>query len=118
MVPNIQKALKFYTEVLNFELIMSSPVEDSFEWAAVRKDSIQIFFLDENLYLKNHPELEEQRGSISNLYIMMEGLNQLYTDIKEHVNVIWPPKTYDYGITEFTITDEFGNIITFAEEDK
>jgi uncharacterized glyoxalase superfamily protein PhnB len=62
------------------------------------------------------PEIKRQDGGSLLLYIKLKDIRTFYSRIKDKVKVIKELDKTFYGATEFSITDNNGYVLTFAEE--
>jgi len=117
VVEDVNKAVDFYRDILKFELHMSVPETGDLKWAAMKRDHVEIMLQARDSASRAIPLMEnkEAGGSVT-LYIEMENVVELYDAIKEKVVLIEDLHTKPYGMREFSIQDNNGFILTFAEE--
>lgn len=120
MVDDVDKTVEYYKTVLGFNLEISVPRDDGkLQWALVNRDSVDIMLHERNNLIEEMPMLVETKtggGSIT-LFVKMEGFEAFYDEIKgkKDAQIIIEPHTTFYGMKEFTLQDNNGYIITFAE---
>jgi len=115
MVANVEVAINFYTEALEFETVMAVPETGQLHWAMLKKDKVNLMFqLRENLQ-KEYPDIQESIGGSVILYCDINGVESLYQRLKPRVAIHKELHLTFYGMQEFTIKDRDGYLITFAE---
>jgi uncharacterized glyoxalase superfamily protein PhnB len=63
------------------------------------------------------PTVSRQRGGSLLLYIQTSGIRDFFDQIKDKVKVIKGLEKTFYGATEFSIEDNNGYLLTFAEDE-
>jgi uncharacterized glyoxalase superfamily protein PhnB len=127
-VDNIQKTVDFYENVLGFSLVMTVPeTQDGIEqsiadgkkyvFAMVVKDKVELMFQETESFKQ---DLKFAKGlsiaaSVS-FYMEVNGVDNLYNDVKDKVSEISELKTAWHGMREFYIKDINGYILGFAEK--
>ena len=116
-VQDVNKTVKWYKNSLGFELVISVPESGKYEWALMKKDSVEIMFqtkksLDGEIpYLKNIPVA----GSII-LYIEVDNIKKMYNGLREEIKIIKELHKTFYGSEEFAISDCNGFVLLFSEK--
>lgn len=64
------------------------------------------------------PMISRQNGGSLLLYIKTTEIRKFFDQIKDKVKVIKGPDKTFYGATEFSIEDNNGYLLTFAEDEK
>ena len=123
VVDDINKSIAFYRDILKFNVTMSVPEaitqETEIKWVAMKRDQVEIMFQLRKSAIKSHPEFNNQQpGGSLTLYLEMEGIDQLYKEIKDKVTLVQDMHTEFYGMREFSIKDCNNFILTFAEKIK
>ncbi|CAA6822766.1 MAG: Unknown protein, partial [uncultured Thiotrichaceae bacterium] len=133
MVENVQKTMRFYHDVLGFELmaavvdmqagmdetniILDVNDEHSLDWVNMKRGEIELMFQSRASLSTEVPELAEVAiGASQTLYLRCEGLQSLYKKVKGSVDIIKEPHNKFYGMREFYVKDINGYILCFAEE--
>ena len=117
IVEDVNKAVDFYRDILKFEIHMSVPAEGDLKWAAMKRDHVEIMLQSRDSASRLIPLMEnKEAGGSLTLYIEMENVVELYDTIKEKVVLIEDLHTKPYGMREFSIQDNNGFILTFAQE--
>jgi len=116
-ISDVNKAVEWYKDNLGFELVISVPESGEYDWALMKKDSVEIMFqtkssLDEEIpYLKNSPAA----GSII-IYIEVDDIKKMYNELKKEVKIIKELHKTFYGSEEFAISDCNGFVLLFSEK--
>jgi uncharacterized glyoxalase superfamily protein PhnB len=116
----IDRALAFYRDTLGFTVKQTVPDQAPFVFVWVERDSVNVFLNDEALTRKEAPDatwLTVGKSGVT-LFIVMEGIAALWESVKDQARVVMPLTDQWYGMTEFSIQDADGYVITFAEERK
>jgi uncharacterized glyoxalase superfamily protein PhnB len=115
-VKDIIKTIDFYKQ-LGFELVTTVPEEGEFIWAMMSCGKVIFMFQTFNSIVDTLPEIKRQDGGSLLLYIQIKGITAFHDRIKNKVNVIKGLEKTFYGATEFSITDNNGYVLTFAEDE-
>ena len=117
IVKDVNKSVEFYKDLLGFELVMSIPEEGPLDWAMMKHGGAEIMFQTAKNISKEYPPFEgKEIGGTLFLFIVLEGVEDLYSKIKEKAKVTVDLHDTFYGMREFTIEDPDGYVLTFAEE--
>jgi len=117
MVSDMQKSLEFYKEVLGFTLYAKNPPEPPYEWAMAGRDETTLMFQTRESLSGELPLFKERPiGGSQTFFIKVEGVEELYEELKGKAEVVLEPKTSFYGMREFAILDPDGYVLMFAEE--
>lgn len=116
LVSDVARSVAFYTDVLGFSRGMSIPDAPPFIFASVTSGTVEVFFNDAVVAVKEYPVLAGRAiGATGTLFIEVNGLDEYYAQVKDAVPVVVPLVTQPYGMKEFAIADPDGYLITFAE---
>ena len=111
MTKNIKETLDFYTEKLEFTLLMSTD-----EWLLVGKDDIAIMFQDMKSLIEEYTILEnDQLNPCLSLFIEVSEIEKIFASLPKDINILKPISTTPYGKQEFAIADNNGYVLTFAQ---
>jgi len=128
-VSDVSKSVEFYQDILGFKLCMavqagSTTIEEKIDpeheyaYAMVSKDDVCVMFLQSNDFNNDIPELANiSQGASVLFYIDLEGIDELYEEIKSQVEITKDLETTWYGMREFYIKDCNGYILGFAEKE-
>ncbi len=117
VVRDVQQSIRFYCDVLDFELDKHVPDEPPFVFASVRGGGIEIFLNEQKTVVAEYPAFKDVPiGGTLTLFLVMQGVDELYEDIRSNgTKIVMPIETKFYGVREFAITDPDGYILTLAE---
>ncbi|HTH82447.1 MAG TPA: VOC family protein [Mucilaginibacter sp.] len=120
--PNIfvtdMKATVAFYELLGFKITMSVPeTGDDLVWAMMVNGSVTMMFQTYESLANDLPEISRKDGGSLLLYISLKGIQQFFEQIKDKVTVLKGLEKTFYGATEFSIKDNNGYVLTFAEHE-
>ena len=117
VVRDIERSIRFYCDVLDFELDQYVPEKPPFVFASVRGGGVEIFLNQYETVIEEYPAFAKVPiGGTLTLYLSMQGVDDLYSEIRSNgTKIVMPIETKFYGIREFAIADPDGYIITLAE---
>ncbi len=116
-VKNINETIKFYQSI-EFEVVMKVPEEGDLVWVMMSCGSVSFMFQTFESLGSELPAISRQDGGSLLLYIQTKEIRRFHNKIKDKVNVIKGLEKTFYGATEFSIIDNNGYILTFAENEK
>ena len=115
-VKDINKTIAFY-QMLGFQLVMTVPEEGpAYVWAMMLNGSVTFMFQTFESLGDELPQINRNDGGSLLFYIKLTGLLDFFEEIKDKVNVVKGIEKTFYGATEFSITDNNGYLLTFAED--
>ena len=114
-VRDMNETIQFYQH-LGFEVAMTVPEEGDLVWAMMTCGKLNFMFQSFDSLGSELPEISREDGGSLLLYIQIKEIRQFHDRIKDKVNVIKGLETTFYGETEFSIQDNNGYILTFAED--
>ncbi|MEE4258673.1 MAG: VOC family protein [Bacteroidales bacterium] len=115
-VRDINKTIAFYKQ-LGFKLSMSVPEEGDLVWAMMSCENVNFMFQTFDSLGDDIPEISRQDGGSLLFYIQIKEIRQFHEHIKDKVKVIKGLEKTFYGATEFSILDNNGYVLTFAENE-
>jgi uncharacterized glyoxalase superfamily protein PhnB len=116
-VNDINKTIDFYKH-LGFNLVMTVPEEDDITWAMMTCGNVTFMFLTFQSLGNDLPIISRQSGGSLLFYIKTFEIRKFFDQIKDNVKVIKGLEKTFYGATEFSIEDNNGYLLTFAEDEK
>jgi Uncharacterized protein conserved in bacteria len=118
MVENVEKSVAFYQDILGFVVAVSVPnQEGGLQFAILAKDNLTIMVQEKNNLMEEYPVLKAEKLQPSiTLYITVNDLDDLYSELKKSYAINTEIHTSFYGTREFAITDVDGYVLTFAED--
>ena len=116
MVEDVAETLSFYKEVLAFEVVMILPETEPFDFAIVNRDGVELMFQSRESLSENVPALTGSPIAASQtFYIEVTGLNDLYEQLRDKVEIVVDLHTTFYGTQEVYFRDINGYILSFSE---
>lgn len=116
-VKDVNETVKYYKDRLGFELVMSVPESGTLNWAMIQREEVSIMLQTFESLKEDLPTLGiTSSANIGTFFIKMKGIENLYNEIKNKVDIAADMRTSFYGMKEFTIRDLNGFYLTFAEE--
>ena len=115
-VRDIQKSIDFYTQ-LGFKVTMSVPEEGDPVWVMMNCENVTIMFQTFDSLGDEIPEISRKDGGSLLFYIQLKDIRKFHDHIKDKVKIIKGLEKTFYGATEFSILDNNGYVLTFAENE-
>jgi uncharacterized glyoxalase superfamily protein PhnB len=114
-VQDIKATIEFY-KILGFNLTMSVPEDGpDYVWAMMSNGSVTFMFQTFESLADTLPDISRKDGGSLLLYINLKGVEAFFDAIKDKVTVLQGLEKTFYGATEFSIRDNNGYVLTFAE---
>jgi len=115
-VKDIKATLAFYKQ-LGFNLVMSVPEDgEDFVWAMMVNGGVTIMFQTFDSLANDLPEVKREDGGSLLFYIKLKDILNFFDLLKDKVTVVKGLEKTFYGATEFSILDNNGYLLTFAED--
>ena len=122
VVPNVERSLAFYRDVLGFTLVTTVPDAAPFAFAWMKRDEVSVFLNSLEVTREHDAELGARPiGGSASLFIVIEadaiagGVDAMFAAIGQRARVRMPLTDQFYGMREFSIEDPDGYVITFAQ---
>lgn len=115
-VRDLNSTVAFYRQ-LGFEVITTVPEQGDLIFAMMVCGGVTFMFQSFESLGDELPIISRQPGGSLLLYIQTSGIRNYFEKIKNKVNVIKPLEKTFYGATEFSIEDNNGYLLTFAEDE-
>ncbi len=120
-VKDMNATIAFYKQ-LGFETIMTVPDPDSnregdFDWVMMMKEGVTFMFQTFASLGEVLPEINRTNGGSLLFYIKLKGIRAFHDQVKSKAKVIVELSKTFYGATEFSIVDNNGYVLTFAEDE-
>jgi uncharacterized glyoxalase superfamily protein PhnB len=108
---NLRQTVAFYTEFLGFECRGQYPNEENPCWVNLWNRDTEIAFSQPN----EHQDFNDSRltGSI---YLYVENIDDVWQELKERVEIVYPLEDMDYGMREFGIKDCNGYVLNLGQD--
>jgi uncharacterized glyoxalase superfamily protein PhnB len=114
---DVNKSVKFYTDILGFTKIASVPETGKYDWVMLVRDGVTMMFQSLGSLQTDLPNLKiTAKGSLGTFYIKVKGLDQLFDAVNGKAEVVVPMRTTFYNAREFAIKDPDGYFLMFAED--
>ena len=116
-VADIKATIEFYKQ-LGFSLSVTVPEEgDDIIFAMMICGEVTFMFQTFESLGNELPTVSRQNGGSLLLYILTSNIRNFFEQIKDKVKVIKGLEKTFYGATEFSIEDNNGYLLTFAEDE-
>jgi len=115
-VRDIKQTIGFYKQ-LGFNVTMSVPEEGDPVWAMMSCGNVNFMFQTFESLGDEIPEIHREDGGSLLFYIQTKDIREFHNQIKDKVQVIKGLEKTFYGATEFSIIDNNGYVLTFAENE-
>jgi uncharacterized glyoxalase superfamily protein PhnB len=116
-VNDINETIEFY-KTLGFKLVMTVPETGDFVWVMMTCGSVSFMFQTFASLGDTLPDVSRAGSGSLLLYIKLKNIRTLFEGVKDKVTVIQGLEKTFYGATEFSIKDNNGFILTFAEDEQ
>ena len=112
IVKDVNETVKYYEDVLGFQMLASHPEEGKFEWAMVGSGGVTLMFQTAESLSGELPLFKGKDifGSLT-LYITVDDVEELHEKIKDKAEIIKDLNKTFYGATEFVVKDPNGYIL-------
>ncbi len=116
-VNNMAETIAFY-HTLGFKTTMSVPeTGDDLVWAMMVNGGVTMMFQTYESLADELPEISRKDGGSLLLYINLKDIHGFFDKVKDKVSVLKGLEKTFYGATEFSIKDNNGYVLTFAEHE-
>ena len=115
-VKDINRTIEFYKK-LGFELIATVPEKGEYMWAMMKCGNVTFMFQTFASLGEELPDIFRQDGGSLLFYIVLKNIRTLFESLKDNVTIVKGLETAFYGATEFSIKDNNGYVLTFAEDE-
>jgi uncharacterized glyoxalase superfamily protein PhnB len=115
-VKDMNATIAFYKQ-LGFETIMTVPEKGDYDWVMMKKGEVTFMFQTFKNLGDVLPEVNRKDGGSLLFYIRVKGIRAFHDNLKGKAKVIVELNKTFYGATEFSIVDNNGYVLTFAEDE-
>ncbi|MDP2386222.1 MAG: VOC family protein [Bacteroidota bacterium] len=115
-VKDLKATIGFYKQ-LGFEVTASVPEDNPVIFAMMVCGKVTFMFQTFESLGDELPEVSRQSGGSLLLYIQTKEIRKFFAQLKDKVKIIKGLETTFYGATEFSILDNNGYVLTFAEDE-
>ncbi len=116
-VTDIKQTINFYKQ-LGFNVVTTVPEQGDIIWAMMTCGNVTFMFQTFESLGNDLPVISRQNGGSLLLYIQITEIIKFFDQIKDNVKVVKGLEKTFYGATEFSIEDNNGYLLTFAEDEK
>ena len=116
-VKDINETIAFY-KTLGFDLVMTVPEKGDYVWAMMTRGSVSFMFQTFASLGDTLPDISRRDGGSLLLYIKLKNIRAFFDSVKDKVTVLHGLGKTFYGATEFSIKDNNGYVLTFAEDEQ
>ncbi|BDQ12064.1 VOC family protein [Sediminibacterium sp. TEGAF015] len=116
-VKDINASIDFYKQ-LGFSVIASVPEQGDLVWAMMTCGNVTFMFQTFESLGEDLPMVSRHNGGSLLLYIQTTEIRKFFDAIKDKVKVVKGIEKTFYGATEFSIEDNNGYVLTFAEDEE
>lgn len=114
-VKDMNATIAFYKQ-LGFETVMTVPETGNPDWAMMMNGSVTMMFQTFASLGGALAEVNRKDGGSLLFYIKLKGIHAFHEKIKGNSKVVAGLNKTFYGATEFSIVDNNGYVLTFAED--
>ena len=115
-VNDMNATIEFYKN-LGFEKIMSVPETGNYDWAMLTNGGVTFMFQTYASLGSEIQQINRKDGGSLLFYIRLKGIRAFHDKIKSKAKVIVELNKTFYGATEFSVVDNNGYVLTFAEDE-
>ncbi len=115
-VTDINATIAFY-KLLGFEVTMSVPETGNFVWVMMKCGNVTAMFQTYSSLENDLPEIHRNDGGSLLFYISLKNIKALFEKLNGKVKILKGLEKTFYGATEFSILDNNGYVLTFAEHE-
>ena len=116
-VRDMNQTIEFY-KILGFELIMNVPEQAPFDWTMMKNENVNFMFQTFASIGDTLPDISRNNGGSLLLYIQIKNIRNFFERVKDKVPIVSPLEKAFYGATEFSLKDNNGYVLTFAEDEQ
>ena len=116
-VADIKQTISFYKQ-LGFNVVTTVPEHGDIVWAMMTCGNVTFMFQTFESLGNELPIISRQNGGSLLLYIQTTEIRKFFDQIKDKVKVVKGLEKTFYGATEFSIEDNNGYLLTFAEDEQ
>ena len=115
-VKDMNATIAFY-KLLGFEVTMNVPEQGDFVWVMMTRGNVSFMFQTFASLGDTLPDIRRQDGGSLLLYIKLKGIRKFFESVNNKVTILHGLEKTFYGATEFSVRDNNGYVLTFAEDE-
>jgi len=116
-VNDLKATIEFYKH-LGFTVTVTVPEEGDLVWVMMTNGSVVFMFQSFSSLGDELPEIKRSEGGSLLLYIQVNNIRDFFADVSSKVKILKGLEKTFYGATEFSVLDNNGYVLTFAEDEK
>ena len=116
-VKDINETIDFYKQ-LGFNVVTTVPEQGDIFLAMMTCGNVIFMFQTFESLGEELPMISRQNGGSLLFYIKTTEIRKFFDKVKDNVKVVKGLEKTFYGATEFSIEDNNGYLLTFAEDEK
>ena len=119
MTTHMAETVRFYTDLLGFEVGMSVPEEAPYNWVQLNSGNSELMFQTQESMAAENQEFEKMTiGASMGLYFEIDGLTEIHKELRKLNVMVSEIEEKFYGMNECHLKDPNGYYITLAERAK
>jgi predicted lactoylglutathione lyase len=115
-VNDIQATIRFYTK-LGFTVVNAVPNEQEAVWVMMQAGAVTMMFQNYESLGGELPQILRESGCSMLTYIQVKQIRKMRSELSSEISVLKELNKTFYGATEFSIVDNNGYVLTFAEDE-
>jgi uncharacterized glyoxalase superfamily protein PhnB len=116
-VYDMNQTIAFYKK-LGFEVVMSVPEQGDFVWVMMSCGAVTVMFQTFDSLGSDLSEIKRGTGGPLLFYLKTKGIRNFFEQLQQQgVTILKRLEKTFYGATEFSIIDNNGFVLTFAEDE-
>ncbi len=115
-VKNMNETISFYKQ-LGFSMVTTVPEEGDFVWVMMKNEQVTFMFQTFQSLGEQLPQIQRTDGGSLLFYIRLNNIRTFYNNLQNKVHFLTGIEKTFYGATEFSILDNNGYVLTFAEDE-
>jgi uncharacterized glyoxalase superfamily protein PhnB len=116
-VTDINQTIDFYKQ-LGFNVVTTVPEQGDIVWAMMTCGDVTFMFQTFESLGNDLPVISRQNGGSLLFYIKTTDIRKFFDHVNNQLKVVKGLEKTFYGATEFSIEDNNGYLLTFAEDEK
>lgn len=103
----LSETVSFYTTILGF---VCNEMNEEWQWASLSKDDVGVMVAKPNA----HTSFTKPTFTGS-FYFNTDNVDELWEELKDKTNVVYPIDNFEYEMREFAIHDNNGYLLQFGQ---
>ncbi|HEU4582850.1 MAG TPA: VOC family protein [Polyangiaceae bacterium] len=115
IVPDVERSIGFYVDVLGFELVQKVTKEGTTPFAILGSGGVEWMLQSETSFAADVPGAVQGSGSRVACYIDVADIQALYDAVQGKAELLKPLERAPHGLLEFYLRDPDGHLIGFCQ---